>query len=83
MYYNFLLVFVFSVDRVNNKVVYQINSNVLYVVNINIYIKNKNGKMKCKYNVNVNMGNFFGVFDGNVFVVSINNYIVNVFSMLS
>lgn len=83
MYHNSPPTSASSVVRVNNKVVHQTNSNVPHVVNINTHIKNKNGKTKRKHNVNVNMGNSFGAFDGNAFAASINNHIANVFSTSS
>lgn len=83
MYHNSPPASASSVVRVNNKVVHQTNSNVPHVVNINTHIKNKNGKTKRKHNVNVNMGNSFGAFDGNAFAASINNHIANVFSTSS
>lgn len=83
MYHNSPPASASSVVRVNNNVVHQTNSNVPHVVNINTHIKNKNGKTKRKHNVNVNMGNSFGAFDGNAFAASINNHIANVFSTSS
>lgn len=80
MYHNSQPASASSVVRVNNKVVHQTNSNVPHVVNINTHIKNKNGKTKRKQNVNINMGNSFGAFDGNAFAASINSHIANVFS---
>lgn len=69
-----------SVVKMNNKVFQQNNNNAPHVLNIDTHIQNKNGKTQGSQNVNINMGNSFGAFNGQAFAAGINNHIANVFS---